>query len=103
MIKDFFGKTIVVRRLKTVSGYKKAFRATATVDCAIQELDARARMERGILEGRAWVAYFDIDESIEEGDSITDSNSVVYKVREVTQKDYGMNQHLEIVMEEYNA
>jgi len=103
MIKDFFGKTIVVRRLKSLGGYKKAFRATATVDCAIQELDSQARTQRGILEGRAWVAYFDVDEDIQEGDSITDSASVVYKIREITKKDYGINQHLEVMMEEYNA
>jgi hypothetical protein len=102
MIKDFFGKTVVVRRLRTVSGYKKSFRATATCDCAIQDMDILERTQRGIVGSRSWVAYFDIDQDLREGDSITDSNSTLYKVREVTKKDYGINQHLEVVLEEYN-
>ena len=103
MIKDFFGKTIVVRRLRSAGGYKKTFRSTATCDCAIQELDALERTQRGIVGSRSWVAYFDIDQDLKEGDSITDSGSIVYKVREITKKDYGINQHLEVVLEEYNA
>ena len=101
-IKRFFNQNVTVRRLKTVSGYKKAFRATATVDSHIQDLDGEARQVLGILEGRAWEAWFDVAADIQEGDKITDSKGIIYKVREVTQKDYGINQHLQVILEEYN-
>jgi hypothetical protein len=102
-IKNFFDKTVVVRRLKVISGNRKALRATATADCALQELDAQEKMERGIVASRSWIAYFDIEQDLKEGDSITDGSGVMYKVKEITKKDYGINQHLEVMIEEYNA
>ena len=37
-ISHFFNKSIVVRRLSAVSGYKKSFVATGTVDVHIQKI-----------------------------------------------------------------
>ena len=105
-IARFFGKSIIVSRLKTVSGDRKAFSSTATVDAHIQEVDPAARQALGIVEERAWVAYMDVEEDVQEGDRIQDEKSgTVYRVREITKKDYigASNQHLEVLMEEFNA
>lgn len=101
-IKRFFDKTVVVMRLKDVDSVKSNFNTTATVDGAIQELDQEARTEFGLSEDRAWIGYFDIedDANLKEGDKITLSG-VDYKVIEKTKKDYGINQHIEIIMVEY--
>lgn len=101
-IHRFFTKQVIIRRLKTVSGRKKAFSSTATVDGHIQEFSREARQRLGIIEERAWIGYFDIEEDIKEGDHIIDPYNTEYYVKEVTKKDYGVNQHLEIILEEAN-
>jgi len=101
-IKRFFDKTVVVMRLSATTGVQKQFNTTATVDGAVQELDQESRTEYGLSEDRAWIGYFDIedDAKLKEGDKITLSG-VDYKVIEKTKKDYGINQHIEIIMVEY--
>lgn len=103
-ISRFFDKTVFISRLKLISGTsKRRYEATATADGAIQELDRRARVLQGLVEERAWIAYFDIEVDIDEGDVITrDDDSKQFKVLESTKKDYGINQHLEVLMVEYN-
>lgn len=101
-IQRFFDQSVVVRRLKTSSGYKKTFQGTATVEGHIQELDQRARQLMGILEEKAWEAWFDPDIDIREGDRITGDDGKIYTVREVVKKDYGVNQHLQVILQEQN-
>ena len=60
-IRNFFDQDVVVTRLHAGSGYIKSDQSTATVDGHIQELDAKARQALGIIEERAWIAYFDVD------------------------------------------
>lgn len=107
-VKRFFDKEVTVRRLKAVSGNKKAFQCTATADCHIQAMDRQARAEIGIVEGKAWIAYFSADDgdyTPKENDKITDSEGNIYKIIDVTKKDYsfGINQHIEVLMVEYNS
>ena len=102
-IRRFFDRNVTVRRLRTVSGDRKAFQATATVEGHVQDLGGAARQRLGIVEDRAWEAWFDLDADVEEGDEITDNRGTVYHVREVTRKDYGANQHLEVILAEPNA
>lgn len=103
-IRRFFDKEVVVQRLKVISGYKKTFQSTATVDGHIQALDDTARQVLGIVEEKAWKAWFDVDTDIQENDRITDEDGNVYVVREVVKKDYGFgtNVHLEVILEEQN-
>ena len=101
-IRKFFGKEIIVKRYKSVSGYKKAFNTTATVEGAIQPLDKQSAQAIDILTDKGYFAWFDIDEDVVEGDMITDENGVNYIVREVAKMDYGCNQHLECIIEESN-
>lgn len=101
-IHRFFTKSVVVRRLSTVSGYKKQFQSTATVDGHIQSLSREAAQRLGIIEQRAWIGWFDIGSDVKEGDVLIDETGMRYKVREITKKDYGTNEHLEVIMEEAN-
>ncbi len=103
-IQRFFDQDVVVVRLRDSAGDISSYQTTATVDAHIQELDKEARQLLGILEGRAWRAWFDVDTDIKEQDRITDEKGIVYTVREVTKKDYGFatNRHLEVIIEEYN-
>lgn len=103
-IQRFFDKSVVVRRLRAVSGGKKSFQATATAEGAIQEMDRTDRISSGFATERAWMAWFPIEQDIVEGDSLTRSDDgKSFKVIEVTKKDYGINEHLEVVMVEYNG
>jgi len=99
-IHRFFTKAVIIRRLRTLTGRKKAFQSTATVYSHIQSLSREARQRLGILEERAWILWTDTESNINEGDLAIDEYNKEYKVREVTKKDYGVNQHLEVILEE---
>ena len=101
-IARFFDQDVVVRRLKTTTGNKKTYQGTATVEGHIQELDKEARQLIGILEEKAWEAWFDVDTDVREGDRLTDDEGTIYIAREVVKKDYGVNQHLQVILMEQN-
>jgi hypothetical protein len=103
-IARFFTQDIVVRRLSTVSGYRKEYQATATVEGHIQAMDKEARANLGILEEKAWIAWFPVDTNLTEHDVITDTaHNKEFEIREIVKKDYGVNQHLEVILMEKNA
>lgn len=102
-ILTYFDKDVVVRRLRDIDGTKRAISATATCDCHIQSLDPESRQKAGIVDARAWRMWFRIDAEIQEGDVLTDNNGVRYLISEITTKDYGINQHKEVIALEYNA
>lgn len=105
-IKRFFDKEIVVSRLRVLSGNRRQYSSTATVECHIQDMSPEARVALQINQERAWVGYFSSDDDYvpQVGDRISDENGQVYKVTNVTKKDYsfGINQHIEAVLIEYN-
>lgn len=101
-ITHLFTKDIVIRRMRTVSGHKKSYQATATVEGMIQELSKEARQRLGIVEERTFEAWFDIDENVQEGDHIIDKYGTEYYVKTVTKKDYGINTHLQAILEKPN-
>lgn len=106
MLSRFFDKTIVVRRLKTVSGSKRAFQATATVVGHYQNIDIKYRNnEEGGIGAQTYKAWFDIDEDIQSGDQLTDDNTGdKFRVIEVEKMggDFGLQtEHLEVIMEKY--
>lgn len=102
-VKYFFNRTVTVSRLKTISGNKKGFSSTATVDASIQVMERTARQEQGIVEGKAWIAYFEEQDDIQEGDKLTDDKGFVYKALEVNTYDVGINRHKAVILVEYNA
>ncbi len=102
-IHRFFDQNVTVKRLKDVGGVARRYSATATVEGHIQELDNQTRQLLGIIDERAWVAWFDVDTDIREEDTIYDEAGTRYNVREITKKAYGINQHLEVIMMEQSS
>lgn len=105
-IRKFFDKQVIVRRKKTLSGYKIGFEATATVDMGIQSISRESREKLGIgIDENTWIGYFGVDDfDISQGDQLTDEDGKIYKVTEIIPKtyEYGINQHKEAVLVEYN-
>lgn len=99
-IQHFFTQDIQVRRLCVVSGNRKQFQSTATVDGHIQEMSRETRAKLGILEERTFIGWFDVDEIIQEGDTLVDEHGTKYSVTEITRKDYGVNEHKQVIMQE---
>lgn len=101
-IARFFDKTFIVHRLKTISGNKKAFQSTATVDGHFQEWDNEKRQTLGAIAERGWVFFCELEEPVYEGDKLIDAlTNTPYLVKEITKKDYGINQHLEVMLLEF--
>lgn len=99
----FFTKDIIVRRERDLGSNKVGIQATATVDGWFEDLSPEARAQLGIIEQRAWRFWFRVDEDIKEGDELADENDNRYYVREVTKKEIGTNQHLEVLAVEHNV
>lgn len=103
-IRRFFDKNIIVRRERELGSNKRGLYATATVDAHYQDLDIDDRASLGIVQERAWRFWFDVSENIQEGDLLVDSaTGDEFRVTEVTTKNYGINQHLEVLALEANA
>ena len=101
MIANFYDRRVILSRLKTTTGDRKAMSTTATVDCGIQEMDRVASTQIDQVQNRAWIGYFEEGTDIKEGDLIRDNNSDRdYIVLEVTDKDYysTSNKHLEVIL-----
>lgn len=101
-IHRFFTKDITLKRLTSAGGRKISFQNADTITGHIQEMSRETRQRIGIIEERAWFLWCDIDESVEEGDTLVDENSIEYTVKEITKKDYGVNKHMQVIMEEAN-
>lgn len=97
-IRRFFDQNVTIKRLSTISGRRRAYQATATVEGHIQGLDREARQVSGIIEEKAWKAWFEVDADIQENDILVDTNGTEFKIREIVKKDYGVNQHKEVIL-----
>lgn len=100
-VEHYFNTSIVIRRLATVSGGKKNFVATGTVDAYIRQTSdlPSSAGSYGVTEV-SHKAYVDINSNIQRGDKVTDSNGVIYNVESINEKGRGiaMNEHLEVYL-----
>lgn len=101
MITHLFDKSLVIYRLRSSGGNKRSFQSTATVEGALQNKTIQEMTTQGIITSRVWMAYCDISEDIKKGDQINYLGKL-YAVTDVTPRDYGINQHLEIQLKEAN-
>lgn len=99
-IQRFFDQYVTVRRMRDIGGVGRRSQATATVEGHIQTASVQTRQALGIIEERAWVAWFDVDTDIKEEDTLIGADGTRYNVREITKKAYGINQHLEVLLME---
>lgn len=107
MLATFKNKTITLMRLATVSGSRKALSTVYTgLECDIQNIDdIQAHISEGIAS-KNYMAWFDPDEDIQEGDILRDeSSNRQYKVVGVERQGQGiglMSEHLEVVLTRYS-
>jgi len=103
-IRRFFTDSLVVRKLKTISGYKRKYQATATVEGHIQQMDAERAAYVGGIVGRTYMGWLPIDLDFipEPDDQITDGQGRIFVVKTVNKLDYGINQHYELILERWN-
>lgn len=103
-IRRFFTKQLIVRKLKDVTGYKRNYQATATVEGHLQKLDDEQVALIGGVYGQTYIGWLPIDISFtpEPDDHITDPQDRIFMVKTVEKWDFGINQHYELMMERYN-
>lgn len=98
-------KEIIISRLTTVSGYKKAYATTTGGFAEIQPLSpAKTQSIEGVM-GKTFVCYTDPSVSILAGDRIREVNTGnVYKVRNggVSRRTFGSTDFVAIYMEQIN-
>lgn len=93
---------IIIKRLRVTSGRIRAFSSTATIDGMVQLLDRNKAARLGIIEEQSHIAWFDVNEDVQEGDHVVDQQGREFYVKIVTKKDYGINTHLEVILEKPN-
>lgn|SRR3990167_4959080 len=100
MIEHFFDKSVVIQRLSTVSGDRKYWVSTMTIDMHIQSASNTDDLEYFAAYSASHKGWVDIDMDIQEGDRVVDADSNHYEVVNIIKKDYGfaMNTHQEIYM-----
>lgn len=101
-IQHLFTKDIVICRYSVVTGNRKAFQSTATVEGMIQNRVIEKHTLLGVIQDRIWIAYLDIDCDIKVGDQVIDKYGTKFTVKDFARKDYGINQHIEAILEEVN-
>jgi cystathionine beta-lyase family protein involved in aluminum resistance len=102
-LKNFFNKSVVIRRLETVSGYKKNFVATGTIDAHIQRLTDEDSFQLYGALGGTHKLWCDVAEDIQAGDRMMDPDGEEYDVIATNKQDYGCNVHLEVILKKYHA
>ena len=89
---------IRISRLKTTSGSKMAYVATATADATIQPLGkGQGQLDTG-LYGSTYVAYCDDSVPVQKGDRIKDRDGNIYNVDSVITRPYGSFPYKEIIL-----
>lgn len=98
-------KEIVITRLTTVSGNKRAYTTTTGAMAEIQPLSPdKTNLYNGAM-GKTFRAYVDPSVSILEADMLREvSNGNLYKVKTggVTRRTFGSIDYLQIIMEQIN-
>lgn len=103
-IRRFFDRDVIIARLRNTSGIKRAMSTTATVDGHIQNLSNDIAQKLGIVEEEVWRGWFDEDSDIKVGDKLTDQlTGVEYRVRMIIRRQYGINQHKEVILVNFNS
>lgn len=94
-IRSKFDKSIMIKRLSTADN--KSTYSTVTV--TVGHRQNLSQMERQVMEGatnKSYKIWCDLDEDVKEGDRLT-IKGVNYELISIEKKDYGTNQHLELI------
>lgn len=115
MIETLFDREIVVRRSKTISGYRKGFSSTATVEGHLQPVGNDTRQGLPNVDTKDHVLFCPVDANIKKGDKlevkIKDSTGYVrdtqyFLVKSVefrVEGNSGISEHLEVQAEKLQS
>lgn len=99
-ISNFFDKVIDVQRLSTISGNRKQWVSTMTIDMHIQNASDSEDNEYFAAYSATHKGWADEDSSIREGDRLEDADGNHYEVVNINKKEYvfAMNRHQEVLL-----
>ena len=94
----FLNDTITVRRLKTKSGDRTAYSATATAyEASIQQIGVeRSQLLEGTI-GKQYYCFVEGSPDILDGDQVIHGN-VTYSVKSVKVVDFGSTPHYQLII-----
>ena len=102
-IDHLLNKSIVIRRLAVVSGNRRNYVSTGTIDAHIQKISSEDASPLLANMAATHVAYVDVSSDVKEGDIVIDLESEEYAVVAVNKHDFGgMVQHKEVIMKHMN-
>lgn len=100
MINKNYNRTLVIRRLKPVTGHITRFTSTGTYEAHVQRLtEERTSSVYGVY-GATHKGWTDITNDIKVKDQVTDEYGIVYDVVDVIDegKDFAINSHKEVIL-----
>lgn len=92
-------RTVIIKRMKAGTGFKRAIGTTGTVGCIIQPVGANESAAMNMAAGRTFAMWIEENTNVKEGDIVVDSNHKQYKVMIVQKRDYGHSVHKKCWME----
>lgn len=105
MLSRFLNKSVVVKRLRVVSGSKRRYYATTTADCEYQNIDDIQFNSSEGISSKTYKAWFDQEADIKEGDQLVDQNTgKKFKVLAIERLGQGLGlqaEHLEVLMTKF--
>jgi hypothetical protein len=105
-IERFFTDSLVIRRSKAVPGstYGRAMQATATVDGRVEDEQREEGPGGQGVYSQTFFGWIADDVSVVPivGDQVTDGDGRIYEVKDINLRNFGINQHFELILERYN-
>lgn len=104
-IRRWLTDDLIVRKYRTVSGYRKRYQSTATVEGHIQPIDREyASRISGVIEAtHIGILTLDVPFTPEDNDQIQNkTDNKIYIVKKVEKMTYGINQHYELQLAEFS-
>lgn len=105
-IERFYDKSIIIMRLKaTGAEARERHTSTGTVEAHLQRLDQASAFESFGVTGVTHKAWCDINTDVKVNDRIKDPSGNLFYVKEVIKngEDWAMNEHLLILMTQYDG
>lgn len=107
MITRFNNRTVIIRRLRTSSGNKKSYIATATAEGSIQNIEDENFASKEGIGKKSYKGYFSLDENINVNDKLVDETTGdAYRVMAVEKlgDELGISiEHLEVILHKFEA
>jgi hypothetical protein len=100
-IQRHFDRILVVQRLETVSGNRKSFVSTGTIDAHLQLLTGEYSSKMPQVYGATHKGWCALEDDVQEGDLVRDEDGLQYAVVAVNRQNHGSQQFLELILKRY--